>query len=64
MSPWGTVRNHLSIAIQKLNAHNRVEAARIAEEKGWLKASSRLRRGSGPRAETGRGALIFTGFAS
>jgi len=32
----GTVRNHLSIAIQKLNAHNRLEAARIAEEKGWL----------------------------
>ena len=32
----GTVRNHLLIAIQKLNAHNRVEAARIAEEKGWL----------------------------
>ncbi len=32
----GTVRNHLSIAIQKLNAHKRVEAARIAEEKGWL----------------------------
>jgi two-component system response regulator DesR len=32
----GTVRNHLSIAIQKLNAHNRVEAARIAEAKGWL----------------------------
>ena len=32
----GTVRNHLSIAIQKLNARNRVEAARIAEEKGWL----------------------------
>jgi len=32
----GTVRNHLSIAIQKLKAHNRVEAARIAEEKGWL----------------------------
>ena len=32
----GTVRNHLSIAIQKLNAHNRIEAARIAEEKGWL----------------------------
>ena len=32
----GTVRNHLSIAIQKLSAHNRVEAARIAEEKGWL----------------------------
>lgn len=32
----GTVRNHLSVAIQKLNARNRVEAARIAEEKGWL----------------------------
>ena len=32
----GTVRNHLSIAIQKLNARNRLEAARIAEEKGWL----------------------------
>jgi two-component system sensor histidine kinase DesK len=32
----GTVRNYLSVAIQKLGAHNRVEAARIAEEKGWL----------------------------
>ena len=32
----GTVRNHLSIAIQKLNAHNRIEAARIAQQKGWL----------------------------
>jgi len=32
----GTVRNHLSIAIQKLNARNRIEAARIAREKGWL----------------------------
>jgi two-component system response regulator DesR len=32
----GTVRNYLSIAIGKLNAHNRVEAARIAEAKGWL----------------------------
>jgi len=32
----GTVRNHLSAAIQKLNASNRAEAARIAEEKGWL----------------------------
>lgn len=32
----GTVRNHLSIAIQKLNAHNRTEAARMAEQKGWL----------------------------
>jgi len=32
----GTVRNHLSTAIQKLGAHNRMEAARLAEEKGWL----------------------------
>lgn len=32
----GTVRNYLSVAIQKLNAQNRVEAARIAEQKGWL----------------------------
>jgi two-component system response regulator DesR len=32
----GTVRNYLSVAIQKLNARNRTEAARIAAEKGWL----------------------------
>ncbi len=32
----GTVRNYLSVAIQKLGAHNRVEAARLAEQKGWL----------------------------
>ena len=32
----GTVRNHLSAAIQKLGARNRSEAARIAEQKGWL----------------------------
>jgi two-component system, NarL family, response regulator DesR len=32
----GTVRNHLSAAIQKLGARNRVEAARLAEQKGWL----------------------------
>jgi two-component system response regulator DesR len=32
----GTIRNYLSVAIQKVGAHNRVEAARIAEEKGWL----------------------------
>ena len=32
----GTVRNHLSTAIQKLGARNRMEAARLAEQKGWL----------------------------
>jgi two-component system, NarL family, response regulator DesR len=32
----GTVRNHLSNAIQKLGARNRSEAARLAEAKGWL----------------------------
>ena len=32
----GTVRNHLSTAIKKLGARNRVEAARLAERKGWL----------------------------
>jgi two-component system response regulator DesR len=32
----GTVRNHLSIAIQKLGARTRFEAARTADEKGWL----------------------------
>jgi two-component system, NarL family, response regulator DesR len=32
----GTVRNHLSTAMQKLGAQNRMEAARIAEQKGWL----------------------------
>jgi two-component system response regulator DesR len=32
----GTVRNHLSVAIQKLGAHNRIEAAHLAEQKGWL----------------------------
>jgi two-component system, NarL family, response regulator DesR len=32
----GTVRNHLSTAIQKLNAHNRMEAAHLARAKGWL----------------------------
>src|ERR1700724_266489 len=30
----GTVRNYLSVAIQKLGAHNRIEAAHIAEQKG------------------------------
>ena len=35
LSP-GTVRNHLSAAMQKLDARNRAEALRIAEEHGWL----------------------------
>ncbi|MFF1836205.1 response regulator [Streptomyces sp. NPDC058231] len=32
----GTVRNYLSMAIQKMAARNRAEAVRIASEKGWL----------------------------
>ncbi len=32
----GTVRNYLSEAIGKLGASNRIEAARIAQQKGWL----------------------------
>ena len=32
----GTVRNYLSEAISKLNATNRIDAARIAKQKGWL----------------------------
>jgi two-component system response regulator DesR len=32
----GTVRNYLSAAIRKLDARNRAEAVRIADEKGWL----------------------------
>jgi two-component system response regulator DesR len=32
----GTVRNYLSTAIKKLGSRNRVEAARLAEKKGWL----------------------------
>lgn len=32
----GTVRNHLSAAIGKTSARTRAEAARIAEERGWL----------------------------
>ncbi|MFF9506507.1 response regulator [Streptomyces sp. NPDC014724] len=32
----GTVRNYLSMAIQKMAARNRAEAVRIAREKGWL----------------------------
>ncbi len=32
----GTIRNYLSEAISKLNATNRIDAARIARQKGWL----------------------------
>lgn len=32
----GTVRNYLSEAIAKLGAANRVDAARIARQRGWL----------------------------
>ena len=32
----GTVRNYLSEAIGKVGARNRVEAARLARQKGWL----------------------------
>lgn len=32
----GTVRNYLSEAISKLDAVNRIDAARIAAEKGWI----------------------------
>lgn len=35
LSP-GTVRNYLSSASNKLDASNRIEAARIARQKGWL----------------------------
>jgi two-component system response regulator DesR len=32
----GTVRNYLSAAIAKTGSRNRVEAMRVAEERGWL----------------------------
>jgi two-component system response regulator DesR len=32
----GTVRNHLSIAIQKMQARSKTEAVRHAREKGWI----------------------------
>jgi two-component system response regulator DesR len=35
LSP-GTTRNHLSAIMGKLGAHSRIEALRIAEERGWL----------------------------
>jgi DNA-binding NarL/FixJ family response regulator len=42
-APWwkrrsniSTTRNHLSTIMQKLDAHSRIEAIRVAEERGWL----------------------------
>ncbi len=35
LSP-GTVRNHLSSVMQKLDARNRAEALKLAEDKGWV----------------------------
>ena len=32
----GTVRNYISAAISKLDARNRLDAVRIAEDNGWL----------------------------
>ena len=32
----GTVRNYVSAAIAKTGARNRVEAVRIADDRGWL----------------------------
>ena len=32
----GTVRNYLSAAITKLGVRNRIEAARVARDRGWL----------------------------
>jgi two-component system response regulator DesR len=32
----GTVRNYLTTIVTKLNARNRVDAIRLAEEAGWL----------------------------
>jgi len=32
----GTVRNYLSTAITKLGVRNRIEAARLARDRGWL----------------------------
>ena len=32
----GTTRNHLSSIIRKLDVHSRMEAIRVAEERGWL----------------------------
>lgn len=32
----GTIRNYMSAILTKLNAENRTEAAKIAQERGWL----------------------------
>jgi two-component system, NarL family, response regulator DesR len=32
----GTVRNYLTSVVTKLNARNRVDAIRIAQESGWI----------------------------
>ncbi|WP_404814695.1 LuxR C-terminal-related transcriptional regulator [Scrofimicrobium canadense] len=32
----GTIRNYVSAAMDKTGARTRAEAARIAQEKGWL----------------------------
>jgi len=32
----GTTRNHLSTIMQKLGVHSRIEAIRVAEDRGWL----------------------------
>jgi two-component system response regulator DesR len=32
----GTVRNYLTIIVDKLNARNRIDAVRIAQDAGWL----------------------------
>ena len=36
----GTVRNYLSSAIAKTSARNRLEALRVADERGWLQTAS------------------------
>jgi two-component system, NarL family, response regulator DesR len=41
----GTVRNHLSVIIQKLGARNRADAVRIATGKGWLPTGAGTRGG-------------------
>jgi len=39
LSP-GTTRNHLSAIMLKLDAHSRIEAIRVAEERGWLSSAT------------------------